>query len=76
MLHPDVVFPDSTRPKKVNHRFETGWGAYLYVLEGGHVEVNRIHIPTLGAAKITEEKELHVEANEDVELLVVEVLLV
>ncbi len=62
--------------KKVNHKLETGWGAYLYLLEGEPVEVNGVHIPTLGAAKITEEKELHVEANLDAELLVVEVLLV
>ncbi len=40
------------------------------------VEVNGIHIPKLGAAKIKEEAELRVEAKKDAELLLVEVLLV
>jgi len=40
------------------------------------VELNGIHIPELGAAKIKEEAELSVEAKRDAELLLVEVLLV
>ncbi len=55
---------------------EPGWGAYLYVLEGGPVEVNGIYVPTLGAAKITDESELEVEAKKDAELLLVDVLLI
>ena len=77
-----MVFPDNTwlgtlgrAEKKVNHMLETGWGAYLYILEGGPVEVNGIHIPELGAAKIEEEEEMHFEAKRDAELLLVEVLL-
>jgi redox-sensitive bicupin YhaK (pirin superfamily) len=62
--------------KQANHRLAAGRGAYLYVLEGGPVEVNGIHIPALGAAKITEEEELRVEAKKDAELLLVEVILV
>ncbi len=58
--------------KNVNHKLEPGWGAYLYVLEGGPVEVNGIHVPTLGAAKITDEEKLQVEAENDAELLLVE----
>lgn len=61
--------------KKADHRLETGRGAYIYVLEGGPVEVNEIRIPELGAAKIKEEAELHFEAKKDAELLLVEVLL-
>lgn len=61
--------------KKTNHMLETGWGAYLYVLEGGPVEVNGVRIPELGAAKITEEKELVIVAKNDAELLLVEVFL-
>jgi redox-sensitive bicupin YhaK (pirin superfamily) len=62
--------------KKANHRLETGRGAYLYLLEGGPVEVNGIPIPMLGTAKIVEEAELRVEAKKDAELLLVDVLLV
>lgn len=62
------------RGKSTNHVLGAGRGAYLYVLEGGPLEVNGIHVPELGAAKITEEKELHVEAKKDAELLLVEVL--
>lgn len=62
--------------KRVNHMPEPGWGAYLYVLEGGPVEVNGIYVPTLGAAKITDESELEVEAKKDAELLLVDVLLI
>jgi redox-sensitive bicupin YhaK (pirin superfamily) len=53
-----------------------GRAAYFYVLEGGPVESNGIHIPKLDAAKIKEESELSVEAKKDAELLLVEVLLV
>ncbi len=53
-----------------------GQGAYLYVLEGGPVEMNGTPVPNLGAAKITEEKELHVETKKDAELLLVKVILV
>ncbi len=38
------------------------------------MEMNGIHIPKLGAAKIKEESELSVEAKKDAELLLVEVL--
>lgn len=61
--------------KKVNFELEKGRGAYLYVLEGGPAEVNGSPVPTLGAAKVTEERELHVEAKKDAELLLVDVLL-
>ncbi len=46
------------------------------MVEGGPVEVNGIHVPTLGAAKITDEEKLQVEAKKDAELLLVDVLLV
>ena len=61
--------------KKVIHKLKIGQGAYLYVLEGGPVEVNGTPIPNLGAAKVTAEKEQHVEAKKDAELLLVEVIL-
>ncbi len=69
-------FPVSLRlVKKINHKLELDWGAYLYVLEGGPVEVNGIQIPALGAAKIIDEEMLQLEAKEDTELLLVDVLL-
>ncbi len=62
--------------KEVKHELEKGRGAYLYVLEGGAVEVNGALVPALGAAKIIEVKELRVEAKNDAELLLVDVLLI
>lgn len=62
--------------KKVDFQLEEGRGAYLYVLEGGPVEVNGESVPALGAAMVQEERKLHVEAKKDAELLLVEVLLV
>jgi redox-sensitive bicupin YhaK (pirin superfamily) len=61
---------------RTNHRLAAGRGVYLYVMEGGPVEVNGIHIPELGASKIEEETELTVEADNGAEILLVEVLLV
>lgn len=61
--------------KKVNFMLEKARGAYLYVLEGGAVEVNGNSVPALGAAKITAERELQIEAGKDTELLLVDVLL-
>ena len=62
--------------KKVNQTLGAGRAAYFYILGGGPVELNGIHIPKLGAAKIKEESELNVEAKKDAELLLVEVLLI
>ncbi len=61
--------------KKANHMLGAGRGAYIYVLEGGHVELNEILIPELGAAKIKEETELHFEAKKNAELLLIDVLI-
>jgi len=60
---------------KVTHALDEGRGAYLYVLEGGPVELSGKLIPELGAAKIVDEKEIRVEARKDAELLLVDVLL-
>ncbi|MCX9011868.1 MAG: pirin family protein [Candidatus Methanoperedens sp.] len=62
--------------KRVNHALAKGRGAYLYVIEGGPVEVNGNSVPALGAAKVTEERELSVGAKKDAELLLVDVLLI
>ena len=51
-------------------------GVYLYVLEGGPVQVNGHLIATFGAAKVVEETVLHVRADTDTELLLVDVHLI
>jgi len=60
----------------LKHEIKDGRGAYLYVLEGGTVKVNDDVIPTLGAAKALGKLELTIRAEEDSELLLVDVLLV
>ncbi len=66
--------------KGVTQRLEPGWGAYLYVLEGGPVNVNEEVVSPLGAAMIrnqmqTEVLEIEVLAKRDAELLWVEIKL-
>ncbi len=51
------------------------WGLYLYLLEGGSVQVNRERLETLGAVMVTNEKDLDVSAESDAELLLVHVRL-
>jgi redox-sensitive bicupin YhaK (pirin superfamily) len=58
----------------VKHEIHAKRGVYLYVLEGGPVNVSEYQIPALGAAKITEEMELMVNAEKDAELLLVDVV--
>lgn len=55
------------------YRIEPGRGLYLYVLEGGPVSVNGAEAPALGAAMIIDEDILNVFAEEDAELLLVDV---
>jgi redox-sensitive bicupin YhaK (pirin superfamily) len=58
--------------KKQNFRTGKDRGIYLYVLEGGQVAVNGREVRHLGAANITGEAEITVEARADSELLVVD----
>lgn len=57
----------------VEHELETGRGAYLYILEGGSVRINGHSVPTLSAAKVIGGQNLRIKAEDDVELLLVEV---
>ncbi|MHB8159423.1 MAG: pirin family protein [Thermoleophilia bacterium] len=57
----------------VEHHLDTGRGAYLYVLEGGTVRANGHTVPALGAARVIGVPRLHIKAEADVELLLVEV---
>ena len=61
--------------KTLDHTQEEGWGAYLYVLEGGPVAINGQQLPALAAAKITAEASLTVAAQNDTEMLLVDILL-
>jgi redox-sensitive bicupin YhaK (pirin superfamily) len=58
----------------VRHEINAKRGAYLYVLEGGPLSVNSHPITALGAAKVTGEMELTVNAQKDAELLLFDVL--
>jgi len=58
-----------------SHEIKAHRGGYLYVLEGGPIRVNDYRVPTLGAAKMTGEVKINVEAEKDSELLLVDVLL-
>jgi len=60
---------------RVKHEIKEKRGVYLYVLEGGPIRVNEHRVLALGAAKITGELEINVEAERDSELLLVEVQL-
>ena len=60
----------------LRHQIKDRRGAYLYVLEGGTVKVNDKIIPPLGAAKAIGKLELTIRAEEDSELLLVDVLLI
>ncbi len=60
----------------IHHTIEEGWGAYVYLLEGGPVRVNELPVPTLGAAKLEEERALLVRAENDAELVLVSARLI
>ena len=60
----------------LKHQVEDGRGAYLYVIEGGTVKVNDNTVLTFGAAKALGKLELIIRAEEDSELLLVDVLLI
>lgn len=62
--------------RSINFQMKDNWGIYLYVLEGGTVEINAHFVPPLGAAKIVEETGIQVKAEVDTELLLVHVLLI
>jgi redox-sensitive bicupin YhaK (pirin superfamily) len=61
------------RGRSVDHSFEKGRGGYFYVLEGGPVTINDKNLPLYGAAKITMEPQIYIDAVEDAELLLVDV---
>lgn len=62
--------------RTLNQSLDAGRGAYLYVLEGGPVQINGHLLPALAAAKISEDPELKVSARDEAELILVDVLLI
>jgi redox-sensitive bicupin YhaK (pirin superfamily) len=60
----------------VEHSLASRRGAYLYVLEGGPVQVKGGVLPALAAAQIRGESEFKVYARNDAELILVDVLLI
>ena len=62
--------------RTVSHPLDNQRGAYLSVLTGGPVTVNRKTVPALGAAKLVGEPNVTVRAKADTELLLVEVPIV
>lgn len=57
----------------LNYQIRDWRGVYLYVLDGGPVQVNGHLIPALGAAKVVEETGIHVKTDTETELLLVDV---
>ncbi len=54
---------------------EANWGAYLYLLEGGPVEVNDLALSVHGAAMIRDQEKIDIAGQKDAELLLVDVML-
>jgi len=63
------------RGKSLSYALEKGRGTYLLVVEGGPVAVNGREVRAFGAAQVSGE-DVRIEAREDAELLLVDVLLV
>jgi redox-sensitive bicupin YhaK (pirin superfamily) len=59
--------------KTASHVFATGYGGYLYILEGGPVSANGQTLSVLDAAMVMNEADLGIEAGRDAELLLVTV---
>ena len=60
--------------RSVSHLLDHGRGGYLYVVEGGGVEVNGQVVPELGAATMWDEAVV-IAAERDAELLLLDVSL-
>lgn len=63
------------RGHSVRHSLKGERGAYVYVLEGNIIKVNGSRIPVLGAAQATGAMDLLISADDDAELLLVDVSL-
>jgi quercetin 2,3-dioxygenase len=59
----------------INYGIDADRGAYIYVLEGGPVNVNGRLVPALGAAMTEDETEVNLISKNDSELLVVDTII-
>lgn len=59
--------------KTLKYPLDQGRGAYIYVLEGGPVIVGTHTVKALGAAMVIDERVIHIKAQADAELLLVDV---
>lgn len=59
--------------KSVYYQIDRGGGLYLYVLEGGPIQLERHSIPDLVAVQIQQEQAIQVKAKADAQLLLVTV---
>lgn len=57
----------------VSHQLEADWGAFLYLLEGGPIEVDNKAVSVYGSAMIRDRSGVKIIASEDSELILVEV---
>jgi redox-sensitive bicupin YhaK (pirin superfamily) len=62
--------------KAADYQIKRGWGVYLYVVEGGPVQLENYLIPAFGAAQVQQEQAISVQAEADAELLLVSVRIV
>ena len=60
---------------KVSLSLKAGWGAYLYLIEGGSVEANNHIVSLYGAAMIKDQDFVDIVAKRDAELILAEVML-
>lgn len=60
------------RGNSVEHLFQEGRGGYFYVVEGGPITINGRELPEYGAAMIESEPVIHIKAEKDAELLLVD----
>ena len=76
-IHQDVKVYSSflERGHSVGHEIGNKRGVYLYIVEGGPVEVNGNKVLEFGAAQVTNESDIAILAMENAELLLVDVLL-
>jgi quercetin 2,3-dioxygenase len=59
----------------VEHSLKQGRGAYVYVLEGNSININGNTIPVLGAAQVMGKMNVHISADGNAELLLVDIAL-
>ncbi len=74
-IHQDAKVYSSflERGHSVDHAIGSRRGVYLYVVEGGSVQVNGRDVPEFGAVQAENEKAITIKAIEDAELLLVDV---